>query len=84
MTESPLFPGQLVTGPLFNETVRVETVRPSGTDAWVVGFVGIQSERFRNVTLTASDLETLTIQDAMCTYQGDSVLLRLGIQAYAL
>ncbi|MBC8391930.1 MAG: DUF3883 domain-containing protein [Deltaproteobacteria bacterium] len=76
--------GQILTGPLFNEPMQVETVRPSGDGAWVVGLVGIQSERFRRVTLTLSDIETLTILDSVFTYDGDGRLLRLGLQAYTL
>jgi SNF2 family DNA or RNA helicase len=84
MDDLPLKIGQLITGPLFNESMRVETIRSNGHNVWVVGLVGLQSERFRNVTLTAEDLETLTVQEATATYQGDSALLRLGLQAYAL
>jgi superfamily II DNA or RNA helicase len=64
--------------------MRVETVRPSGADAWVAGLVGLQTERFRSVTLTATDLATLQIQDAACRHDGDGRLLRLGLQAYLL
>ena len=35
--------GQLLSGPLFNEPMRVETVRPNGPDTWVVGLVGVQT-----------------------------------------
>ncbi|MFN3477109.1 MAG: helicase, partial [Candidatus Methylomirabilales bacterium] len=76
--------GQILTGPLFNEPMRVETVRANGTDAWVAGLVGMQSEQFRKVTLTRRDLEGLTILDAQHTYDADGRLLRLGLQAYAL
>jgi superfamily II DNA or RNA helicase len=76
--------GQVLSGPLFNEPMRVETVRPQGPDAWVVGVVGLHSERFRSVTLTAADLKALTVLDATCTYDGDGKLLRLGLQAYSL
>lgn len=48
-----LGPGQILTGPLFDEPMRVETVRPQSRDAWVVGLVGLQSERFRSVTLAS-------------------------------
>jgi len=74
----------MITGPLFSEPMRVETIRPNGRDVWIAGLVGLQSERFRNVTLTPEDLGTLTIQETTSTYQGDSTLLRLGVQAYAL
>jgi superfamily II DNA or RNA helicase len=76
--------GQILTGSLFNEPMRVETVRPNGPDTWVAGLVGTQSERFRKVTLTRRDLERLTILDARHTYDGDGRLLRLGLQAYSL
>ncbi len=77
-------PAQILTGPLFNEPMRVETVHPNGTASWVVGLVGTQSERFRKVTLTAADLEHLTILEARHSFDGDGRLLRLGLQAYAL
>src|SRR5260370_20972248 len=76
--------GQVLVGSLFNEPMRVETVRPVNHDTWSVGLVGVQSERFRSVTLTASDLRKLTIQQTTCSYAGDSELLRLGLQAYIL
>jgi SNF2-related domain len=77
-------PGHLLTGPLFNEPMRVETVQPNGPASWVVGLVGTHTERFRKVTLTAGELERLTILDPRHTYNGDGHLLRLGLQAYAL
>src|SRR5216683_2927915 len=80
----PLREGQILSGPLFNEPMRVETVRANGPDTWVAGLVGLHSERFRNVTLTARDIQTLTIQEPRLTFDGDGKLLRLGIQAYAL
>jgi len=46
--------------------------------------VGIHSERFRKVTLTTNDLETLSILDSNFSYDGDGKLLRLGLQAYSL
>ncbi|MFQ5849849.1 MAG: helicase-related protein [Candidatus Binatia bacterium] len=82
--EPPIRAGQIVTGAPFNEPMRVETVRPQGSDGWVVGLVGVQSERFRSVTLTSKDLESLEIQETTKTYDGDGHLLRLGLQAYTL
>ncbi len=80
----PLREGQVLTGPLFNEPMRVESVRSNGPDTWVAGLVGIQSERYRKVTLTSRDLDSLTILDSRSSYDGDGRLLRLGLQAYAL
>ena len=50
----PWIPGQIVEGSLFSEPMRVETIRPAGPDRWVVGLVGLQTEKFRSVTLTAN------------------------------
>src|SRR5213594_1153673 len=76
--------GPILTGSLFNEPMRVETVQANGPASWVVGLVGTQSERFRKVTLTAVDIAGLTIVDTRHSYDGDGRLLRLGLQAYAL
>ena len=81
---TPVSPGQILTGPVFNEPMRVETVLANGPASWVVGLVGTQSERFRKVTLTADDIERLTILDTEHSFDGDGRLLRLGLQAYAL
>lgn len=84
MTKNIIKPGQILTGSLFNEPMRVETVRPNGPDTWSVGLVGTRSERFRSVTLTSRDIETLNILEVTSTYDGDGQLLRLGLQAYSL
>jgi superfamily II DNA or RNA helicase len=76
--------GQVIRGPHFNEAMRVETERANGPGSWVAGLVGLQTERFRNVTLTATDIQALTIHDPKLTFDGDASLLRLGIQAYSL
>jgi hypothetical protein len=80
-TVSPIKEGQILIGLLFSEPMRVETIRTAGAETWIVGLVGIQTERFRNVTLSLSDIKTLCIQDPICTYTGDGNLLRLGLQA---
>ena len=46
--------GQILRGSLFNEPMRVETVRAGGDGTWVLGLVGVSSERFRKVTLSAA------------------------------
>jgi SNF2 family DNA or RNA helicase len=80
----PLREGQILTGPLFNEPMRVETVRSNGPDTWVAGLVGAQSERYRKATLTSRDLANLAIRDTTYGFDGDGRLLRLGVQAYSL
>ena len=76
--------GQILTGPQFSEPVRVETVKADGPGSWVLGVVGIKTERFRRVTLTEADLAQITMQSATLAFDGDPNLLRLGLQAYAL
>jgi len=76
--------GQIFRGPLFNEPMRVETVHANDDGTWVIGFVGMQSERFRKVTLSSKDFISLIISDSTYTYNGDGRLLHLGLQAYTL
>jgi superfamily II DNA or RNA helicase len=64
--------------------MRVETVQRGGDETWVLGLVGLQTEKFRKVTLSARDLASLRIQEAVYSYKGDGALLRLGLQAYSL
>src|SRR5215469_15784971 len=80
----PLVEGQVVTGTLFSEPMRVETIRESGPGTWVVGLSGVKTERFRKVTLTSADLQQLQIQKPHFTYDGDGQVLRIGVQAYSL
>ena len=56
--------------------MRVETVIANGPTTWMVGLVGVQSERFRKVTLTVGDLERLAVLDAQHAFDGDGRLLR--------
>ena len=75
--------GQILTGSLFNEPMRVETVAQTGP-SWTLGLVGTRSERFRKVSLGAAELAGLTVLDSGFRYDGDGGLLRLGLQAHAL
>ncbi len=81
---SSLVEGQVVTGALFNEPMRVESVKETGAGTWVVGLSGLNTERFRKVTLTDADIQQLRIQKPQFTYDGDGQFLRIGIQAYSL
>lgn len=83
-SDFPIHEGQILTGPLFNEPMRVETVAPNGPAAWMLGLVGTQTERFRRVSLTKDQLATLTMLSPTCSYTGDGGLVRLGLQAFAL
>ena len=83
-TGVPIREGQVLSGPLFNEPMRVETIRASGTGRWEAGLVGQHSDQFRRVVLGSDDISNLTIADATLSYDGDGRLLRIGLQAYAL
>ena len=76
--------GQVLTGPLFDEPMRVETVRANGADAVDAGLVGQRTEQFRRVTLTSALIEELKIADSSLSFRGDGSLLRLGLQAHSL
>ena len=83
-TEVVIREGQVLTGPQFSEPMRVATVRTNGIGSVEAGLVGQRTERFRRVTLTSADIDSLTITDPTLSYDGDGRLLRLGLQAYAL
>ena len=83
-TDTGIREGQVLIGPLFNEPMRVETVRPNGPDSVEAGLVGQRTEQFRRVTLTSANIADLIIADAALSYAGDGRLLRLGLQAYSL
>src|ERR1051326_4107246 len=76
--------GQILAGPLFNEPMRVETIREDGDGAVVAGLVGTKSERFRSVRLTAAEVQSLNVINTAASFDGDGKLVRLGLQAYAL
>lgn len=80
----PIRDGQILTGPLFSEPMRVETVRANGSGSWVAGLVGTQTERFRRVALSTDDIAGLTITGSTLSYDGDGRILRLGLEAHAL
>ena len=71
----PIRMGQILKGPLFNEPMRVETVRSNGIDTWIAGLVGLQTERFRSVTLTSAQIKGLRIMDATYSFNGDGHIL---------
>ncbi len=73
--------GQILKGPLFNEPMRIETLEDGGGNI-ILGLVGVQSERFRRVTLGPDELIDLTVIEPKLTFAGDGQLLRLGLQAY--
>jgi len=83
-TASHIQPGCILEGPQFNEPMRVEMVEAEGDGRFVFGLVGTQTQRFRRVQLSVKELDSLRVFPAGFTFHGDGVLLRLGLQAYAL
>jgi hypothetical protein len=47
-------------------------------------FCGLNTERFRKVTLTSDDLQQLQVQKPHFTYDGDGQVPRIGVQEYSL
>ena len=84
LSDNPIQPDQILTGPIFNEPMRVLTVRPGSADSVEVGLVGQRTEQFRQVALTASDIASLAISGDESSYDGDGQLLRLALQAHSL
>jgi hypothetical protein len=76
--DSSLRQGQVLTGSLFGEPVRVVTVSRIGPDSWNVGNASGPSRS------SAADIKNLQVQEPSCSYAGDCNLLRLGLQAYVL
>jgi len=80
----PVREGQVLTGPLFREPMRVETARAAGPETWVLGLVGLRTGQFTRATLSLADIQRLDIRDTTLDFAGDAALLRLGVQAHAL
>ena len=76
--------GQIIKSLLFNEPMRVETVRTDTSGILTVGMVGTQTECFRRVILVPEDTAGLTILNELYAYNSDGKMLRLGIQAHSL
>jgi len=81
--------GDIVEGALFSEPMRVEgTPRPNGPDTWSVALVGVKTERFRRVTLTKADVESLRVTKPGLSFQGEpapsGVMFASGIRLRGL
>jgi superfamily II DNA or RNA helicase len=84
LDKPPVEPGELLCGSLFREPMRVVTAAQIAPETWEVGLVGVESQIFRTVPLTAAEIGKLRVRDAAPSYQGDCGLVRLGLQAYSL
>lgn len=69
---------------MFTEPVRVVAVSNGPPGTFMLGVVEVRSERFRQVTLRAEELASITVHSAGASFDGDGALLRLGLQAYCL
>ena len=76
--------GQILTGVMFNEPMRVVTTRQGGAAAVIAGLVGQNSGQFREVTLSQDDIARLNTIDPNASYDGDGDLLKLALDAYTL
>lgn len=83
-SREPIAERQILTGPQFNEAMRVLMVSSTQPGFWSLGLVGQQTQRFRQVTLSADDIARLEITDPALSFDGDGHLLRLGLRAHAL
>ena len=68
-TETQILQDQIITGPLFNEPMRVVIVRPNGPDSIEAGLEGLETSNFRRVTLTSSDIASLKITEPRPTME---------------
>ena len=55
----PVAEGQVLTGAQFAEPVRVETIKQVSPGAWEIGVSGLNTQKFRKVTLSAEDTTCL-------------------------
>ena len=76
--------GQILTGVMFNEPMRVVTTRQNGPGRTIPGLVGQNTGQFREVTLTEEDITSLNAIEPNSSYDGDGNLLKLALQAYSL
>ena len=76
--------GQILTGVMFNEPMRVVTTRQGGAAAVIAGLVGQNSGQFREVTLSQDDIACLNTIDPNASYDGDGDLLKMALDAYTL
>ena len=71
MSEGTITEGQILTGVMFNEPMRVVTTRQGGAGAVIAGLVGQNSGQFREVTLSQDDIARLNTIDPNASYDGD-------------
>jgi hypothetical protein len=82
--QQPVTAGEVLSGSLFSEPMRVVTVRSVASHTWGLGLIGVQTQVFRSVPLTTTEIQSLKIQNSVRSYASDCELLRLGLQAYSL
>ena len=84
MGDGTITEGQILTGVMFNEPMRVVITRVRGAGAVIAGLAGQNSRQFREATLTAGDIASLNTIDPNASYEGDGDLLRLALDVHSL
>ena len=64
----PVAEGQILTGDQFAEPVRVETIKQVSPGAWEVGVSGLNSQKFRKVTLSSEDFKGISASTPTSAY----------------
>lgn len=80
----PVAEGQVLTGAQFAEPVRVETIKQVSPGAWEIGVSGLNTQKFRKVTLSAEDFKGISASMPTSAYTSKGEFVQLGVQAYAL
>ena len=84
VSEGTITEGQILTGVMFNEPMKVVVTRQGGAGTIIVGLVGQNTGQFREVALTEDDISRLNAIDATASYDGNGDLLKLALDAYTL
>ena len=84
MSVETIAEGQILTGVMFNEPMRVLITRQGGAGTVIAGLVGQNSGQFREVTLSQDDIANLNAINPNASYDGDGGLLKLALDAYTL
>ncbi len=83
MSQSPIQPGSIISGPTLPERVEVLAVVPFGTSLKIIGR-GLKTQKTYDPVLSPSQLEQLIVSAETEPFDGDARLFRLGIEAQRL
>lgn len=83
VSQSPIQPGSIVSGPTLPESVEVLAVVPFGASLKIIGR-GLKTQKTYGPVLSPSQLEQLIVSAETEPFDGDARLFRLGIEAHRL